>query len=198
MNMQFSLYCLAYKISRRCFLAWIFTNPESSLTIALTSEIGDRGDLAALVQKGRKGHPGVTNKSIFCTVTIVNLSGRWEEFYYPSQAGDTVWERFYFIFSIFFSNSNWNEDVIIIINSGGKCMGRSSAEEFYSSENRKLACALPNYWKCSVWVLLYLLSGCVFLILDGKAQIISLPEYFCDLAYMCIHQCTYSLLGIGN
>lgn len=198
MNMQFSLYCQACKILRRFFLAWIFTNPEGPLTIAVTFEIGDRGVLATLVQKGQRGHPGAMNNSIFCTITIKNLSSTREEFYYPpSQAGDAAGVgEVYFGFFHLFSNLNWNEDMIIIINSSRKCMGRSSAEGFYSSQNRKLARALLSYWKCSVWVLLIVCSGCIFPTSDCKAQIINLSEYFCHLAYMCIHQSTYGLPGI--
>lgn len=37
---------------------------------------------------------------------------------------------------------------------------------------------LEFYWKCWAWVLLNLFSGCIFLTLDCKAQIINLPEFF--------------------
>lgn len=198
-NMQFSLCCQAHKILRRCFLAWIFTNPESPLKITLAFAIGDRGVSAALVQKGWGGRPGAINNSIFCTINIMNFSSRWEGFYYPaSRAGVAAgMGEVLFCFLHLFSNLNWNEDVIII-NSGRKCKGHRSAEGFYSSENWKLACALPSYWKCSIWVLLNLLSGHIFPTLDCKAQIINLPEYFCHLACMCVHQCTYNLPGIAG
>lgn len=74
LNMQFSGCCQACKMVRRCFLAWIFTSAESPLTAVLTSEIGDGGVLAALVQKGWGGHPGVMSNSIFCTVPLRTFS----------------------------------------------------------------------------------------------------------------------------
>lgn len=105
MNMQFALYCQAHKILRRRFLAWICTNPENPLTIALTFEIGDGGVLAALAQKGRGGHPAAISNSIFCSVTIMNPFSEREGFYYPpAQASDTagVGEVLFCLFSIFF------------------------------------------------------------------------------------------------
>lgn len=140
---NFSL-CRAHKILRRCFLDWIFTNPQHPLTIALIFELVMK---AALVQKGQGGHPEEINNSTFNTITIMNLSNRcvllsslmsWR----CSRHG----KGFIGLFP-FFPNLNWNEDVIIIINSGRKCMERSSAEQFYSSENQKSACALPDAWK---------------------------------------------------
>lgn len=91
-------------------------------------------------------------------------------------------EEALFSFSIFFSNLNWNEHVIIIINGGSKCMGCSYLEGFYLREKWKLALVLLNYCKCLVRVLLELLRMCLS---DSyyEAQI-NLPDFFCNLALM--------------
>lgn len=139
-----NLHCYqVHEILRRCFLAGIFTSVESPATIALTFEIGV---VAALGHKGRGGHPGAMNNSIFCTIPWnFPLDRKGFISLFQKQVMQQAWGRLYFSFSILFSNLNWNEDVLITINSGRKCTGRRSAEGFYSSEHQKSACALPSF-----------------------------------------------------
>lgn len=133
-----NLHCYqAHEISRRCFLAGIFTSVGSPATIALTFEISGRGVVAALGHKEQGGHPGAMNNSIFCT-TPWNFPVDRKGFiiFFQKQVTQQAGGRLYFGFSILFSNLNWNEDVLITINSGRKCTGRRSQEDFISQSTR--------------------------------------------------------------
>lgn len=116
--------------------------------------------------------------------------------------------RDFILFSIlFFSNLNWNERVIIIINSPRKCMGCSYFEGFTLQRNENWP--VCSWTTESIWFkLCFIFTGCTFLICITKLKLTSLTNFFVILLICtgCMVEnsappfwkCCFSHLGIAK
>lgn len=157
------------------------------------------------------------NNFIFGTVSIISFFSGCEVFCHPpSQAGDAAgcvlllqmsWKRFYFVLHPFFSNLNWNERVIIIINGPRKCMGCSYLEGFTLQRNENWP--VCSWTTESIWFkLCFIFTGCTFLICITKLKLTSLTNFFVILLICtgCMVEasappfwkCCFSHLGIAK